>query len=242
MACVGVVGALFGVAAKPAPRSAPVAGIPALKRTHDGALEHWASRRISVVLDPSLARVSPRAPDLVVASFGKWLGAAGELPDIEFVHGRESRPGPRRDGKNTVSYAPILLDGHGHELGITVTYADPENGEIVEADIVLNASHSLAILESSVEPDVRASCSGRDEHCSRGYDFESIVTHEVGHFFGLGEDRSNREATMYFCSSQCEVHKRSIEASDLSPLGKLYTEDSAATPRAPGCGKVATSP
>jgi len=241
VACVGVLGALFGVAERPQPRSAPVAGIPALKRTDDGALEHWARQRISVVLDPSLERVSERAPDLVVKSFGKWLGAAGELPDIEFVHARESRPGPRHDGKNTVSYAPITLEGHGRELGITVTFVDPETGEIVEADIVLNASHPLAILDSDVEPHDGASCSERDEHCGQGYDFESLVTHEVGHFFGLGEDRSNREATMYFCQGRCEVHKRSLTSSDLSTLPKIYTEAPDETARAPGCSKASFS-
>jgi hypothetical protein len=242
MACTGVLAALFGFSAKPKPRGEPVAGIPALKRTDDGALERWASRRIQVVLDPSLERLSRNAPDAVVRSFGKWLGAAAELPDIEFVHARDSHAGPRRDGKNTVSYAPITLDGHGRELGITVTYSDPETGEILEADIVLNASHPLSMLDPDVEREERASCSGADAPCDEGYDFEGVVTHEVGHFFGLGEDRSNRRATMYFCQSRCEVHKRSVELSDLSPLEKLYTEDDVATSRAPGCGPGSSSP
>src|SRR5215213_495222 len=92
VACASALGSLFGFAAKPKPSGAPVAGIPALKRTDDGDLQRWANGRISVVLDPSLERVSRRAPDAVVRSFGKWLAAAQELPDIEFVHGRESQP------------------------------------------------------------------------------------------------------------------------------------------------------
>ncbi|HEX6273366.1 MAG TPA: matrixin family metalloprotease [Polyangiaceae bacterium] len=241
-ACAGVAGSLLGWTAREAPRAEPVAGIPALKRTDDGELQRWAPGRVSVVLDPSLERISPHASERVIRSFGTWLGRAPELPDVQFVHSQEPRAGVRRDGKNTVSYAPITLDGHGRELGITVTYWDPESGEIVEADIVLNSMHRLAILDDGVEGrEPRPSCMGEDERCEQGFDFESVVTHEVGHFFGLGEDRSARTATMFYCQSPCEVHKRSVEPSDTSPLAKLYASGTVTTSQAAGCGKSSSS-
>jgi hypothetical protein len=237
-ACAVVAGSLFGWTVRDVPAAEPVAGIPALKRTEDGELQRWAPGRVTVVLDPSLRRISPHAPERVIRSFGAWLGESPELPDVEFTHADEPRPGFRRDGKNTVSYAPITLDGHGRELGITVTYSDAKTGEILEADIVLNSAHRLAVLDDDVEgPEPRPSCMGEDERCAQGYDVESVVTHEVGHFFGLGEDFSARKATMFYCQSPCEVHKRSLEPSDVSPLEKLYANATVTTSQAPGCGK-----
>jgi hypothetical protein len=241
-ACAVVAGSLSGWTTRGSPRAEPVAGIPALKRTDDGKLQRWAPGRLRVVLDPSLRRVSPEAPERVIRSFGTWLGAASELPDIEFVHGQAPRPGVLRDGKNTVSYAPITLEGHGRELGITVTYWDRASGEIVEADIVLNSAHRLALLDDDIEgPDARPSCMGEDGRCEQGFDFESVVAHEIGHFFGLGEDHVARTATMFYCQSPCEVHKRSVEPSDTSPLAKLYANGVVTTSQASGCAKSSSS-
>jgi len=103
---------------------------------------------------------------------------------------------------------------------------------------VLNALHPLALLDDDAEGnEVRPSCMQDDEGCASGYDFESVVTHEVGHFFGLGEDRAARAATMFFCQSRCEIHKRSLEAGDTAPLRELYANDVVTTSQAPGCGK-----
>jgi hypothetical protein len=237
-ASAAVAGALFGFGTREKASLPPVAGIPALKRTETGDLVRWAPGRISIVLDPSLRRISPEAPERVIRSFGTWLGEAPELPDVEFVRASEERAGVRHDGKNTVSFAPITLAGHGRELGITVTYSDPESGEILEADIVLNSLHPLSLLDDDAEGGVvRPSCKGEDGRCGAGYDFESVVTHEVGHFFGLGEDRTVHEATMFFCQSRCEVHKRSLETGDTAPLRELYANGAVTTTQASGCNK-----
>ena len=83
--------------------------------------------------------------------------------------------------------------------------------------------------------------------CDHAYDLQSVVAHEVGHFYGLGEDREKTQATMFFCTSPCETHKRSLSDSDTGALDDVYGEDpeerpeivcsvrsaGAATPRSP---------
>ena len=50
------------------------------------------------------------------------------------------------------------------------------------------------------------------------------MTHEVGHFFGLGEDETDATATMFYCTSPCETHKRSLEPSDETTMAEVYAD------------------
>ncbi len=70
-----------------------------------------------------------------------------------------------------------------------------------------------------------ASCSGQPRpECGERYDLQSIVTHEVGHFFGLGEDYEDAFSTMFHCTSTCETHKRTPLEEDVSVLAEIYEE------------------
>jgi hypothetical protein len=233
--CLAALGLMLGPPLPTFGQTVPVAGIPALKRTDDGTLKRRKPGRVVVELDRTLERITRNAPDIVVRSFGTWLDAAPALPDVAFVHSNRTNPGARRDGTNTVSFAPIEIEGHGRDLAITVTYSDERTGEILEADIVLNSRHELELLDDE-GPLPHDSCRGADERCHAEYDLESIVTHEVGHFWGLGEDHEERQATMFLCTSRCEIHKRTLETSDIAGLDRLYPSGTVTTSQAPGCG------
>jgi hypothetical protein len=67
---------------------------------------------------------------------------------------------------------------------------------------------------------------------------QNVMTHEVGHFFGLGEDMEDSSATMYYCTNRCETHKRVLTVADASVMTTLYPEDAPETgeSKAAGCG------
>lgn len=224
---------------RPEPRRGPIVSLaPAVKRTHDGKLVRWAPREITIELDASLERLGPRVPAAVMRSFGAWLETPVALPPIRFVHGEREAPGARLDGTNSVSWGTIRAAGRQHDLAVTITHIDPTTGEILEADIVLNREHELAVLDDDDDDGFSGrSCddAGRRD-CRLGYDVESIVTHEVGHFWGLDEDRLDQRATMYFCTSRCELHKRTLEDSDHRPLERLYGSGFRVSTQGAGCG------
>jgi hypothetical protein len=244
VAGVASAGVLGRISSKPSPEVR--SGSPGFRKAKNGQNLHWHQRAVTIHLDESLQRLGPHAGDAVTQAFGRWVESDQRLPDLSFDSGKTSAI-PTHDGKSTISYARITAPGHERDLAITVTYADEHSGEIVEADIVLNSMYPMAVLApktaDSKPSDASSSKAMLDEtrECQNRYDVQNLVTHEAGHFFGLGEDLVERNAAMFQTIDQCETHKRGLATTDVSALSTLYAEsgdpeESAAGPRACSVG------
>jgi hypothetical protein len=194
----------------------------------------WKSKRITISLDASLERLGPGATEAVQRGFAAWLEVTA-LPDLEFSTVRGLAPSREPDGVNAIIAAPIELPGHEDDLAVTVSFKESD-GRIVEADIVLNTRQRLDVLEA-IPDGVASSCSARSEHarCGRVYDIENAVAHEVGHFFGLPENATDPEATMFPCINRCETHKRTLAESDRSALDERYRDEAPGISTASAC-------
>lgn len=243
-----------------------LSGSPGYRKAKNGQHLRWQTRSVTVHLDDSLTQMGPNAKDAVARAFGHWAESHPHLPDLIFDTSSSSAS-PVQDGKSTVSYGPITAAGHERDLAITVTYARERDGAIVEADIVLNSLYPIGVLGVATDTDFEGAERGRDRDeerdrngnrdrdgardrdeergCGDRYDAQNLTTHEVGHFFGLGEDPVERGAAMFQSIDRCEVHKRALSATDVDALSALYTEsaapeEAAAGPRAcrfaPGAG------
>jgi hypothetical protein len=228
-------------------------GSPGFRSTPSGKQIHWAKKAVTVYIDDSLKQLGPGADEAVMQAFGQWVGSDPKLPDLSFDTGKTSAE-PKQDGMSTVSFAKIKVPGHEHDVAITVTYSNDKTGEILEADVVLNALYPMGALTAKARgqdhegdkdegDDKRnhgSSSSRREDEsvdCSNRYDAQNVVTHEAGHFFGLGEDMTERTATMFLSIDQCETHKRVLSASDTTAITTLYAanedpEEAKAGPRA----------
>jgi hypothetical protein len=198
--------------------------------------QRWRQAEVNVVLDASLAHVSPAALALIEGSFQAWNDTGAMLPAVRFESGTGAAPSIKPDGKNTILVAPITYEGHENDLAITIGFSHPRTGEISEADIVINQKHvfktvtrgeaeqSCRTSASSVLPADQESCTGSlaSDACGESYDLSSVLTHEVGHFWGLGENYDDTQATMFSCTSACEVHKRDLKAVDVDEITALY--------------------
>lgn len=117
-----------------------------------------------------------------------------------------------------------------------------------------NASSDQAKADSirvgtTVQTERRSSCVAQQIQSSCGrdiYDVGNVMTHEVGHFFGLGEDMNDTSATMYVCTNRCETHKRELAEGDSTVLAELYPtpmlELGKAGSAAVGCGGARFAP
>lgn len=229
------------------------------RRTASGAEERWRKKSVEVVLDGSLDAKNVDLRESVVNAFGAWLEGVPDLPRVSFDH-EPARPiaiGP--DGENRIYYGLIPIAGHTDDLALTIAYPDPESGEILETDIVINSR--TKIMTSGVAPGsgTRTSSGAKSSRfddssstgsCNGGYDLPSVVTHEVGHFFGLSEDITNQSATMYYSTAPCETRQRKVTMSDALEMTKLYSlpaaAESSAAPSSASpsvqCGVTARAP
>jgi hypothetical protein len=246
-------------------------GTAGLKRTQRGADIRWRSKDTNVRIDASLDKLGGGAKAAIQSAFATWLGAEATLPRVHFDASEKASAQAAPDGKNTVLLAPITVAGHEHDLAITLTYSDEETGDIVEADIIINSEYPFRLLgnvsdtgaedaqsesdsktqvtTSGSQPSVsasRASCQNTSQAptCAGGsYDLQNVATHEVGHFFGLGEDMDDPSATMYYCTSRCETHKRVLTNDDAVVMNVLYSATSDGSPgSAGGCGGARVAP
>jgi hypothetical protein len=201
-----------------------VSGRAGPKLTTSGAPQRWWQNDVTVTVDASLANVWPDSTTGVATAFDSWRSADGQLPKITF----DARPSGQillePDGENRIYYAPITVAGHENDLAITLQYADQTTGEVVESDIIVNSRHPFAVLESETADDGSGeSTSGNVASCSAKYDVASVVTHEIGHFWGLGEDVVDTNATMYFSTPPCNVLKRHLKTDDVRAVSSLYS-------------------
>jgi hypothetical protein len=209
-------------------------GSPGYRSTPSGKHIHWAKSSVTVYIDGSVKRLGASADEAVMQAFGQWVGSDPKLPGLSFDTGKTSSE-PRQDGMSTVSYAKISVPGHERDVAITVTYSNDKTGEIVEADVVLNALYPMGTLTPRVQGQdasdhVHSGSSNKsnseDESidCENRYDAQNVVTHEAGHFFGLGEDMTERKATMFLSIDECETHKRVLSATDAQAITTLYAQ------------------
>jgi hypothetical protein len=317
-----------------------VSGRAGPKMTKSGAPERWEQGEVTITLDASLDQLSPAARESVQQAFGSWLSSQAKLPRVTF----DSRPHAplllEPDGENRIYYAPITLPGHENDLAITLGYSNPDTGEILEADIVVNSRHPFALLDAvamgagqgaAQKDDTRGPGPGAQGNgsgqqggngapgsagtgsdgthggskgaspgaqgdgngngngktaaaptgptpgapgngsgkaaaaptaptpgapgngngktaptptppaaaaCSNKYDLESVVAHEAGHFWGLGEDMTDPTATMYFSTSPCTVGKRVLKADDSHEVSALYAEPATGSGNEPAAAGV----
>lgn len=164
-------------------------------------------------------------PDFIPA-IDRSLGAWRNVPNTRFelvAMGCSSATRNENDGTNNVI---LITKGWAFDpaaIAITrnfyVSGTSAKSGMILDSDILLNGvNHGFTVTGEPGKHDV-----------------ENIVTHEAGHFLGLGHEVSpaDPEATMYAVASPGELKKRVLHASDIAGITGAY----------PGAGnKYATPP
>jgi hypothetical protein len=91
-------------------------------------------------------------------------------------------------------------------LGLTTVTFDADTGELYDADTEINGTVRLGV---------------GDPVTAGAYDFESIITHEAGHFLGLAHS-GDSSATMYAHYTQGSTAMRSLTADDVAGLCSIY--------------------
>jgi hypothetical protein len=231
-------GALAASLSEPGPEHPMiVSGRATPKRSDSGSAVRWWRNRVKITLDASVGDIGADAEDAVRGAFGTWLASGENLPRLDFDLSSARRAVTLApDGENRVYFAPITVPGHENDLAITLAYTRSDSGEVTEADLVINARHAFAMLRDEGRSAALSSGTTTASGCKGTYDVQSVLTHEVGHFFGLGEDTTDRGATMYFSTTPCDLGKRDLSTGDSGEMSNLYATG------VPGAGADSEAP
>lgn len=145
------------------------------------------------------------------ASFQTWRNIADTK--IEFLPmGCSSSTRNENDGLNTIILIRQNWPFDPAAIAITRNFyladSSPRPGMILDTDILLNGvDHDFS---TTGDPDK--------------YDVQDIVTHEAGHFLGMGHEVNpvDTDATMYAVADPGETNKRTLHPDDLLGIHAAY--------------------
>lgn len=146
--------------------------------------------------------------DVIKAGIDKWEIWAGDVIGIEVPGVVDGVDMESPDGKNEVLFG----DAPQNAIAVTVVWGvfrgPPFARGLVEWDQVYD------------QVDFDWSLSGEENKM----DFDNIVTHELGHTFGLDDQYGETcsEVTMYGYASEGEINKRDLENADITGILELY--------------------
>ncbi len=149
--------------------------------------------------------------EAVDASFASWR--APEDVRLEFLPmGCTTTTENRNDGINAIIYQTNHWEFDTDALAITrnfyVSGVGARAGLILDTDILINGfNHPYAT-----------------DGTPTAHDMQNIVTHEVGHFIGLGHetDPKDIDATMFDSAMEGETKKRTLGPTDMQILFEAY--------------------
>ncbi|HEY6556710.1 MAG TPA: matrixin family metalloprotease [Polyangiaceae bacterium] len=185
----------------------------------DGIAVAWRRRCLSFSLDSSNLRLEQVDPilQIVTRAFKAWTTVqcpqSGDVPELSLSH--EWGPvlcghieyNSAQGNANVITFRDVWpYVSLGDELArTTVTYI-VDTGEIMDADIEVNNEVKFATSE---------------EIPALGFDLQSVLTHEAGHFLGVAHSNLRPETVM-LTRYEAGENYRSLRADDVNAVCDIY--------------------
>jgi hypothetical protein len=200
-----------------------------LKRDSSGAAIRW-TRPVEFVVDSQLNQIlgEPQAIAAVRSALSSWSVAAPTLPmsltagqveEMAYDQSNEAR------NRNEIYGLPQwVFDDNA--IAVTLVTTDTVSHEILDADIAMNIqSHIFRVLPVP--------------HTNNRFDdIQSVLTHELGHAFGLAHNPNDSSVVMYPSARLGEISKRLLSLDDEEGIAALYPPGGPRTRDASGCNAL----
>jgi len=192
--------------------------------SHDSV---WETTSVDLYLDPSLDELSG-VSTIMAQALATWTSDS-RLPHVSLLVGKADAVGYRegQTNRNTVRFMANGATIAKGALAITEVSYDAETDAIVDGDIILNGIYTFGNLRlSGALP-----CSGK----KAVYDLTDVLTHELGHWFGLPDNTDDPLALMYPNFGPNETRTLVMADSDVEAVDQLYSSTSTSSQSKASC-------
>lgn len=205
---------------------------PGLKQTSEGNHVRWHTDSVNVTVDKSFSDLA--GTKLFGDAVNAWRATGATLPSVSTKSGKDRQIGYKNkgDNENVVVYAPAGWSGAKGALAITILTYEEGSGRVLDGDILLNGGgRYFAVFDKdesegagsiSIDGSGSSGATSTTSGKTAKFDVQSVITHELGHFFGLGEDYDDTQATMYVSTRYGEIHKRVVTKNEGTVITGLY--------------------
>jgi MYXO-CTERM domain-containing protein len=184
----------------------------------EGLFLFWRNQCVSYSVSEQASRVADfdTASKIIDHAFARWpavtcgQGQVGiQVSNIGPTTCTEVRYNPDSANQNMIVFRD---DGWPYNdafstLGLTTVTFNADTGEIFDADMEINSSQRNLVAGDDIP--------------KNGFDLESVVTHEAGHFLGLAHSQ-DKTATMYASYAPGTTVLRTLSTDDVKGICSIY--------------------
>jgi hypothetical protein len=180
---------------------------PEFEQATEGAFAAWTGATCPSEGGSSRASVDVRNLGPIPCARATYDKSGGPNQNVIVFHD-DAWPYEASDrAQSGVSPSPVIA--------LTTVTFDPETGELFDADVELNsADHLIAPVTPGAPP-------------TGAYDLQAILTHELGHFFGLAHSPLTDAVMNASGDSDTSTPKRALRLEDVRGICAIYPADGA---------------